>query len=330
MDTENKIDYKQRAENRRNTRRDFERGVIQNEPDRFQLNDLMLGALVVIAAVLSFTDFSFSAGDWKNLTALTLFLYIITMFIYRNRYSKGMSRGKKDAEYQESLKTYREKRQEIYRKSIASHVPTFCTHYKKQELREYRESLLCDIEMEYDIYKEKYLTMPKKDILKEHLSLEAKKVIIKCNRAKAVKLYPGLILNESGEFDRDKLIGKSGRQRERQDKKKQAITRAVYVLFGAAVAFDVIFHFSLMTIAQWVIRMLPVILAIVSGDDGGYCNITVTETNFKRDQSQVIGLFMEYAKKNNLIEDTSTPNECHSIEVTFVEGPSVESPPNDE
>lgn len=307
MESEHNFDYKQSAENRRNTRRDFERGVISNAPDKFQLNDIMLGALVVIAAILSFTDFSFSAGDWKNLTALTLFLYIITMFIYRNRYEKGMARGKRDSEYQLSLKTYRENRNEISLKNLASHVPEFCTYYKKQELREYRESLLCDIEMDYDTYKEKYLMMSKKDVLNLPISIEAKRIIIKCNCAKAVKLYPGMILNESGEFDRDKLIGKSGRQRERQDKKKQAITRAVYVLFGAAVAFDMIFNFSIATIAQWVVRMLPIIIAMVSGDDGGYCNITVTETNFKRDQSSVIGLFMEYAKKNSLIEEDNTP-----------------------
>jgi hypothetical protein len=307
MEADHNFNYKQSAEKRRNSRRDFERGVISNEPDKFQLNDLMLGALVIIAAVLSFTDFSFSAGDWKNLTALTLFLYIITMFIYRNRYEKGMARGKSDSEYQEALKTYRANRNDLSLKSLVSHVPGFCTYYRKQELREYRESLLCDIEMEYDTYKEKYIMMSEKDILKLPISAEAKKTLIKCNRAKAIKLYPGMILNESGEFDRDKLIGKSGRQRERQDKKKQAITRAVYVLFGAAVAFDVIFHFSLMTIAQWIVRMLPIIFAIISGDDGGYCNITVTETNFKRDQSSVIGIFMEYAKRNNLVEEEEKP-----------------------
>ena len=311
MDTEHNYDFRQRAEERRNTRRDFERGIIANEPDKFQLNDLMLLALVAIAAIISFTDFSFSAGDWKNLTALTLFLYVITMFIYRNRYEKGMSRGKKDTEYQESLKIYREKRTDLDVKSLVSHVPGFCTYYKKQELREYRESLLCDIEMEYDTYKEKYIMMSKKDILNLPISTEAKQILIKCNKAKAIKLYPGMILNESGEYDRDKLIGKSGRQRERQDKKKQAITRAVYVLFVAAVAIDVIFNFSLQTIAQWVIRMLPVIVAIASGDDGGFCCVTVTETNFKRDQTKVIGLFMEYAKRNNLIEEppveTETP-----------------------
>ena len=315
MEEEHNFDYKQSAEKRRNTRREFERGVISNEPTRVQVNDIMLGALVIIAAVLSFTDFSFSAGDWKNLTALTLFLYVITMFIYRNSYEKGMARGRRDSEYQEALKTYRARRNELSLKNLVNHVPGFCIYYKKQELREYRESLLCDIEMEYDIYKEKYIMMSDKEILRLPITSEAKRIIIKCNKAKAIKLYPGMVLNESGEYDRDKLIGKSGRQRAQQDKKIQAITRAVYVVFGAAVAFDVIFNFSLMTIAQWVVRMLPIIFAIISGDDGGYCNITVTETTFKRDQTNVIGVFMEYAKRNNLIEEDNTPTETPTEEV---------------
>ncbi len=305
--TEMETNLRDSGEKRRNAMRDFERGLIKNAPDKFQLNDLALCALVIIAALLSFTDFSFSAGDWKNLTALTLFLYIITMFVYRNRYGKGMSRGKVDPEYKESLSIYREKRETINEKNLVSRVPSFCTWYKKTELREYRESLLVDIDMDYETYKEKYLMMPKKEILKLPMSMDAKNILIKCNSAKTVKIYPGLILNESGEYDREKLIGKSGRQRERQDTKKQAVTRAAYVLFGAAVAFDMIFNFSLMTIAQWFVRMLPIILAMISGDDGGYCNITVTETNFKRDQSHAIDLFMEYAKKNNLVDEAEAP-----------------------
>ena len=211
--TEMETNIENSAEKRRTAMRDFERGMLNNSSDKFQMNDLALGALVIIAAILSFTDFSFSAGDLKSLTALTLFLYIITMFVYRNRYGKGMSRGKSDPDYKQSLSTYREKREEISRKNLASYVPGFCTYYKKTELREYRESLLCDIEMDYDTYKEKYIMMPKKEVLKLPISIEAKRIILKCNSAKTVKLYPGLILNESGEFDRDKLIGKSGRQR---------------------------------------------------------------------------------------------------------------------
>ena len=43
--------------------------------------------------------------------------------------------------------------------------------------------------------------------------------------------------------------------------------------------------------------MLPIVIATISGDDGGYCNITVTEVRFKGDQIHAIGLFNEYVQE---------------------------------
>ena len=298
------------SEQRRQTRKALEKGIAGAEPDRIQMNDLMLAALVIIAAVISFTDFSFTIGSIANITALTIFLYIITNFVFRNRYAKGISRGKKDTDYIDSLEKYREKRAWIYDNKYAGLISGFCTYYKKKELREYRESLLCDIDMSYDEYAEKYLRMPKRKIMRQPISLIAKKTLLKCNAAKSIRLLPGMILNESGEFDRHKLIGKSGRQRERFDKRKAAVTRAVYVVFGAVVAFDVIFNFSLQTILQWVIRMLPVVIAIITGDDAGYCNITVTETAFKRAQVNVINLFGEYLEEEKKIVPQDTEEQA--------------------
>ena len=276
--------------------RQQDRGLLP-ESEGVRLNDLMLVALVLIAALLSFTDFTFSLGSLKNLTALTLFLYIMTVFIYRNRYDKGKRRGREDGEYRDALVAYRQKRGEVYQKGQASLVPAFCADYRKRELREYRESLLVDIEMGYEEYKEKYLRMSERELLRQPISSGAKKILVKCNKAKAIRLTPGMLLNENGEADREKLMGQSGRERERQDKKKEALSRAVYVLFGALVAVDVIFHFSLVTVIQWVIRMLPVIIAVITGDDGGYHNITVTEVSFKQNQINALTLFEEWAQK---------------------------------
>lgn len=292
---------------RRQTRKQLEKGLLNAEPDRIQINDIMLGALVVIAAVVSMTDFSFSVGSIANITALTVFLYLVTTFVYRNRYAKGITRGKKEKEYTDSLAEYREKRDWIYDNNLAGQVPAFCTYYKKKELREYREALLSDIEMSYDEYSEKYLNMPKRKVMALPLSLEAKKVILKCNAAKSIRLMPGMILNENGEYDRHTLIGKSGRQRELQDKRKNAITRAVYVVFGGLIVFDVIFNFSMQTCLQWLIRMLPIVIAIISGDDSGYCNISVTEIAFKKGQINVISLFREYLDEKKKEAEASMP-----------------------
>ncbi len=294
-------DFRHTNELRRQARKNLERGIVTAEPDKLQINDVMLGALVIIAAVISLTDFSFSIGSIANITALTIFLYLITTFVYRNRYAKGVMRGKCEEEYICSLEEYRQKRDWIYNNNLAGYVPAFCTYYKKKELREYRESLLSDVEISYEEYAEKYLKLPKRKIMALPLSIETKKIILKCNAAKSIKLMPGMILNENGEYSRHKLIGKSGKQREIQDKRKNAITRAVYVLFGGLIVFDVIFNFSLQTCLQWLIRMLPVVLAIITGDDSGYCNISVTEVAFKKGQSNVINLFSEYLEEQKIL-----------------------------
>ena len=291
-----------KSEARREMRRSLEREATDNAPDRITMNDIMLFAIVIIAAAISFTDFTLSLGSIKNFTALTLFLYVITTMVYRNRYDKGKQRGRCDGEYKASLKDYRVKRQNIYDRKVARFVPKFCKDYKVRELREYRESLLADIDMEYDEYKEKYQRKSARSIMKMDLPWETRRMLVRCNRAKPIRLVPGLILNENGETDRDKLIGTSGRERERSDKKRQLIYRGVMVLFGSMVVINIILDFSLITIFQWFVRMVPVISAIMIGDDSGYCNITVTETSFKRDQVSVINLFFEYIESGEHLE----------------------------
>ncbi len=288
------MEEKSGGEARREFRRNLERDAVGKSSDKILVNDIMLVILVIIAAAISFTDFTLTPASIKNFTALTIFLYIVTTLVYRNRYDKGKRRGKLDGEYIFSLSDYRTKRQEIYDRRVVSLVPDFCRDYKVRELRQYRENLLADIDMEYSEYKENYQRRSEKTIMKLDLPYETRRVLVKCNKAKPIRLVPGMILNENGEADRNKLIGTSGRIRERNDKKKQLIQRGIMVLFGSLVTINIIMDFSILTIFQWFVRMIPIITAIITGDDSGYCNITVTETGFKRDQTSVIGLFMEY------------------------------------
>lgn len=304
------------VDKRRQLRREIELDAMAIGNNKFKINDIVLAALVLVAAVISFTDFSFSLGDLSSITAITLFMYIITMLVYRNCYSRGMAKGREDEEYKTVLATYRQKRDEIYSKGIAGQVPDFCVWYKKKELREYRESLLCDVNITYDEYTEKYMQMPHRELMLSPLSKEAKKVIIKCNASKSIDLYPGAILNENGVYDRQKLIGKSGRERERQDKRTQAISRAVYVIFGALVACDVFLNFSPIVIAQWVVRMLPVIIAVISGSEGGLNNITITEVAFKNGQLNIMNLYEEYIKTTPKPTPIEAPTETPTEEAT--------------
>lgn len=290
------------AEARGYARKAIEREFLDYEPNKIQLNDIMLVILVVMAAAISFTDFTLSFTSIKNFTALTAFLYVVTSLVYRNRYSKGKQRGKNDADFVAALEEYRTKVKDIYDSSLAALVPDFCKEYKLRELREYRESLLTDIEMSYEEYKSKYWGLSNGQIRRLKCAREIKRTLIKCNNAKPIKLVPGLIFNERGEIRRDKLVGQSGKERERFDKRSQLISRAAVVLFGGTIAINILFDFSILTVIQWFVRMLPVVFAMVTGEDGGFCCIAVTETNFKRDQTSIINLFFEWIKEKKKAE----------------------------
>ena len=286
------------ADRRRELRRSLERDA--SNMNKFSMNDVMLAGIVAIAMILSLTDFTLSPGDFKNLTALTLFLYVVTTIVYRNRYNRGKLRGRSDPEYIEALKNYRKAKDEIVQLGIASNVPEFCQHYKASELREYRKGLLADVDLDYEEYKQKYRQLSSLQVLRLPLPFNSRVAIIKCNNAKPIKLTPGLIMNESGEADRAKLIAQSGREREHMDKFKQFIWRGTTVLLGGMIAVTIVFDFSFIALVRWLVRMLPIASAIIMGDDSGFCSIAVTETNFKKDQTSIIHLLFEYHKSNNV------------------------------
>ena len=282
------------AENRRAMRRSMELEALTKSSDKAVLSNVMLVLLVVLAASASLFGMTLSIGTIRDFTIMTVFLYVITSLVYRNRYDRGKMRGRCDEDYKTSLSLYRRRRASLDDRGVVGHVPEFCRTYKLRELREYRADLLVDVDMEYEEYRSKYMRMTDKQIMKLELPLHVKEVLVKCNHAKPLRLTPGLILNEDGEAGRQELLGQSGRERERQDKRRQLIERAIFVLFGGMVGFSVVLDFSPEAIMRWAMRMMPIAVAIIFGDDAGYCDITVTETHFKRGQAQVIHLFDEW------------------------------------
>ena len=132
------------ADKRRELRRTLE--IDTGNVNKFSMNDFMLAGIVVIAMVISLTDFTFSLGDFKNFTALTLFLYVITTIVYRNRYNRGKLRGRSDPDYIEALADYREAKDKISELGIASDIPTFCQEYKTKELKEYRNCMIARLD----------------------------------------------------------------------------------------------------------------------------------------------------------------------------------------
>ena len=267
------------------------------EESRTKLSDIALVAMVVIAAIISFSDITLNVSSLGNFTAMTAFLYCITTMTYRNRYNHGKLRGRDDVEYQNAVLDYEEALKEIPKECTDDMIAEYCEHYKERELKGYRKDLLMSFHVDYDTYKNTYLNMKFWKVLALKKSWAFRLMILRCNRAKAIRLTPSMILNKSGQTRRNRVIGMSGAQRERIDKTWEAIWRVLMSVGGGAIAVSIMFDFSWQTIAQWGIRITPVITAILSGGDAGYNDIAVTEANHKRGQAEMIRRMAEDLNK---------------------------------
>lgn len=270
------------------------------EESKAKMSDRLLVALVAIAAIVGFTDLTFNVQSLLKFSALTAFLYCLTTVTYRNRYDHGKLKGKNDPEYTEAVEEYQNAIESIPDFCTEDMISVYCERYKERELSGYRRDLLMPFRIEEGEYQEKYLDMHFWQVVRLKKSWKFRCAILKCNRAKAIPLTPTMILNESGDSrSRRRALGPSGKQREKRDKRKQALSRAIVSFGGGAIAVSLIFDFSWHALAQWAVRILPIVAAIINGDNDGYDDIAVTEAEYKRDQTKFIKRMVEDIKRES-------------------------------
>ncbi len=270
------------------------------EESKAKMSDRLLVALVAIAAIVGFTDLTFNVQSLLKFSALTAFLYCLTTVTYRNRYDHGKLKGKNDPDYREAAEGYQDVIESIPDFCTEDMILAYCERYKERELFAYRRDLLMPFRIEEKEYQEKYLDMRFWQVVRLKKSWKFRCTILKCNRAKPIPLTPTMILNESGDSrSRRRALGPSGKQREKRDKRKQALSRAIVSFGGGAIAVSLIFDFSWHALAQWAVRILPIVAAIINGDSDGYDDIAVTEAEYKRDQTKFIKRMVEDIKREN-------------------------------
>ena len=282
------MDLDERRERERRRAPSSQATPLTLEERRSRWSDFMLIAMIVVAAIIGFGDITFSVQGLRDFTALAAFLYCVTTMTYRNRYNHGKQRGKLSKEYIEASAAYREAVESIPRECTNDMIAEYCEQYKERELKNFRRDLLMPFHVEYEDYEKTYSGLGFWRILFLRHSWSFRCALWRCNRAKPVRLSPSMLLNECGEVRRERVLGISGAQRERMDKLKEAVWRILISVGGGAIAVSIMFDFSWQSIAQWGIRIMPVLTAIISGDDAGYNDIAVTESAHKRGQAEII------------------------------------------
>lgn len=266
---------------------------------KIKTGDFIFALTIILATLANFTDFTLSFHGISRITATSVLVYLVTMTTYNHFFAKGKVEGKQDAEYLEIVKKFESERDLLIAEGRASRIPQFVEEYVRNELVEFRKSILVQYGIGYCEYEDTYMRMPVSELIrKRDLQFRAKLAIMRCNRAKPVSLSQKEFLASSkNSVSRTHPIGVSGRTMEQLDITSQAVRRLVISAFSGVVGVDLVFNLSWESVVTWAIRMLPIITALLTGQSNGYKNITETEAGYKSNQLYMLQQFKEWCKK---------------------------------
>lgn len=244
--------------------------------------DVTLFAAVLVAAVISLGQVSLTLSAVRDVSLLVALLYVLATLIYRNRYSCALERGKRTQDYLSAYSEYDGLRRGLFEKGLSAKVPAFCAEYVIRELESYREGLLAEVGLTYADYVGKYRGKSVSALKKEcSLNRYAVRAVMKCERAKGIKLNKNMILLSDGDaVGRNRPFGISSKARQRRDYRMNLIVRLSVTVLSGIIAVDFMIDPSLNTLIEWCVRMVPIISAAFFGSSNGYLNATETAVNY--------------------------------------------------
>lgn len=233
---------------------------------------------VILAALLSMGDITFTWNGVRDLSLLVAVIYVVATLIYKNNYAGGIARGKASVEYKEAKREYDEVKAKITSAEVLPKLPELCVAYCLEELKQYRATILAGACITYDAYVENYINKGEKELKKLGLTDRAIACVEKADRARAKHFDPQALLSEEGGrlIFRRSILGVSSKVRERIDFGTNALSRAATAVLSGVIAVNILWDFSIATVATWGVRMLPILGAALSSTAAGVNNVMYT------------------------------------------------------
>ena len=249
--------------------------------------NIMLCSVVLIAAIVSMGELTFTVKGVINVTLTILVLYIVASIVYPNSYISGMAKEKLSTEYKEVKQAYDDAVKEVHNRKMLPELSRYCLKYSREELRACRSAILLDECIEYDVFEEDFLGKTAEDLKGGELSAAAVKCILDANKVKALKITPSQLMSTGEDvtlFQRifrvlgfRRKLGVESKTKQQIDYGVNLIVRAVTTLLAGVVGISVVMDdFSFKTLAEWAMKMLPIAIAALGGNIGGHRNVTDT------------------------------------------------------
>ena len=233
---------------------------------------ILLGT--VIAALVSMGEITLTMSGLRDLTLLCCIIFLVSSMVYTARYEASMQTAKQDEAYLTVIKEYERCKEEVHNKGLITKLPDMCIRYCAEELKMFRSEILSDACIPYEVYETKYKDLTRAELEELKLSKSTIRCILRANNATGIRLSTTELLSgkRTSVFRFSPMyFGPDTKQL--FDTSINVISRIATTLLSGAVVITVIFDPSIKAVAQWAVRMLPVVSAAISGTIAGQKNV---------------------------------------------------------
>jgi hypothetical protein len=207
------------------------------------------------------------------------------------------------------VKEYERLKRDLVDKDMQAELYGFCRHYIDEELKNTRMNILATVGFTYTEYMAKWSVASDKDIEKTDLLTDAqKKIIIKANKIRPIRLTPEMIMRRGRNDGSRAPLGTTP-----QAKKKMCFgfkfLSSVLITLGVVLIVAKVIEdpsWEIFVTATW--RIVPIVTRGVSGYRMGYENIVVDTSEYISDQSDLLQQAIRYIDKQS---SSTTMHTCH-------------------
>ncbi len=252
---------------------------------------------IIIAALLFLGEITLTFGSLINVSLMVAIIYLIASIAYRTNYQKGMYAAAREEEYIKTKEAYEGVKNEIYTLGIAPILSDYCIKYTERDLKAYRTSILADACVRYEQYEKEYMNKSYQELVEAGVSKAAAKCISRANKAEGIKLNTNMLLSADSSARKHRGLGMSTSTKRKVDFTTNMFFRFVTTLLSGTVVVDVVINPSWQALAQWLIRMIAVFWAAVSGYNAGVKNISETTVSYLSRKTEILKIFIAWYKK---------------------------------
>lgn len=275
--------------------------LLQVKSNRNLTANIGILTMVLISAAVRFLVHTDEMPQLKDVVFDTVLLYIISSLTYSIRYQVGIDRGKRDEEYAKAIAAFEQIRETVQENSNMDELQEFCIRLQRESIDTCRKEMLLPSNIPLPVFMEKYLNMKARDIMKLKMSMRTRIMLIRCCHVKVEQVSAIDLLSSRGVMQSShmRLLGMSGAKRQKRDMTLRSAKALLLTLFTGYFGFQLVEGFTILLLLEWLFQMIPVVNAYINGERNGYDNITVTETCYKQNQTEILRMFIRRKKEEH-------------------------------